>query len=200
MSEPGGHLEISRAGLLRAPTGRLRPQEARDCLGRPRRPNSALPDFSSLCRGLGPAGEGKGSLHCLSGEGGNWLWGAGFFWGVGQGREKTFPGVWLPASFRMILKPQSRLPARSARSPSSFSIRFLGPIWEVTWPPATSPLRGAHTCVSLRTALPRYVPAAAAFPLGVPGSSTVRMVRISRVLPLPMFRERLHPTSHHLFG
>nr|XP_008517206.1 PREDICTED: uncharacterized protein LOC103550226 [Equus przewalskii] len=56
MSEPGGHLEISRAGLLRAPTGRLRPQEARDCLGRPRRPNSALPDFSSLCRGLGPAG------------------------------------------------------------------------------------------------------------------------------------------------
>ena len=49
--------------VLCAPTGRLRSGEARNCLWRPRRPNSALRDFTSLYRRLGPAGERKGSPH-----------------------------------------------------------------------------------------------------------------------------------------
>lgn len=49
--------------------------EARGGQGLPwgsRRPNSALPDVSSLCRALGPAGERKGLLSFLSTEGENW--------------------------------------------------------------------------------------------------------------------------------
>lgn len=88
--------------------------------------------------------------------------------GCGTGKGEDVPGDWLPASFRMILKPQSRLPARSARSPSSFSIRFLGPMREVTCygPPATSPLRGAHTCVSLGLRFPAMCPRPPLFLLG----------------------------------
>lgn len=89
-------MEIPRAGLLCAPTGRLRPGEARDCLRRLWRPNSALPDFPNLCRGLGPAGERKGFLHFLSGEGETWWRELLVLVGWETGRGKDLPGNWFP--------------------------------------------------------------------------------------------------------
>lgn len=151
----GGRLEIPRAGRLCAPTGRLRPGEARDCLGRLVRPRSALPDLSGPCRErAGPRRERKGWLHCLSG--GETWWGQRWaLVGVGDGLSRG-----------RCPSPSRGWPAHSPPSPSSVGrTPRSGRGGDAPQSRGDFAAQRSLTPASVGPALPGFALEAAAFPL-----------------------------------